>query len=297
MVKYVTVDVFNDIKFSGNQLAVFPDASTIPSELMLKIAKEFNYSETTFVLPPTDPKHAARVRIFTVFKELPFAGHPLVGTTFTLVKLGLIKLTGDETHIVLEVGVGPIPITIFSKGGNIDFVQLTAAKLPEFGQPVPKVEDIATMLCISREDILNDGILFPEVLSVGLPFLFVPVRNKEVLKNSRIGKFNNEGFDFLGVFVFTMLDASEEHQVRARMFEATIGEDPATGSACVTFGGYLGSRSSQENGTLKWTVEQGYEMGRPSLLFVEADKKDGKITALRVGGKSVLVCVGDMEFL
>ena len=129
--RYLTADVFTDRKFGGNQLAVFPDARQINSDLMPRIAQEFNYSETTFVLPPDDPSHTAKVRIFTPGGELQFAGHPTVGTAHVLASIGAIKLTGDETHIVLEEIVGPVPVSIHSTNGQPESAMLTAAKLPE----------------------------------------------------------------------------------------------------------------------------------------------------------------------
>src|SRR3954454_7193446 len=131
--RYLTADVFTDRKFGGNQLAVFPDARLINSDLMPRIAQEFNYSETTFVLPPDDPSHTAKVRIFTPGGELQFAGHPTVGTAHVLASIGAIKLTGDETSIVFEEGVGPVPVTVRSSKGKPEFAQLSVAKLPEVG--------------------------------------------------------------------------------------------------------------------------------------------------------------------
>src|SRR3954468_11284922 len=135
--RYFTCDVFTDRKFGGNQLAVFPDAREISPELMPQIAREFNYSETTFVLPPADPSHTAKVRIFTPGGELQFAGHPTIGTAHVLAATGAISLTGDETRIILEEGVGPVPVTILARNGVPEFAQLSAAKLPEVGPSAP----------------------------------------------------------------------------------------------------------------------------------------------------------------
>src|SRR5215510_12541106 len=133
--RYFTADVFTDRRFGGNQLAVFPDAREIASDLMQQIAREFNYSETTFVLPPADPIHTAKVRIFTPGGELQFAGHPTIGTAHVLAATGAIPLTGSETKIVLEEGVGPVPVTIRAANGRPDFATLSVAKLPEVGPP------------------------------------------------------------------------------------------------------------------------------------------------------------------
>src|SRR6476661_4013636 len=134
-VPFITADVFTDQAFGGNQLAVFPDARGIDPALMLPIAREFNFSETTFVLPPDDPGHTARVRIFTPGGELPFAGHPTVGTAHVLASIGAIPLKAAETRIVFEEVVGPVPVVIRSANGTPTFAQLSAAKLPEVGPP------------------------------------------------------------------------------------------------------------------------------------------------------------------
>src|SRR3954469_11953595 len=128
---YLTADVFTDRKFGGNQLAVFPDARAISPDLMPQIAREFNYSETTFVTPPADPSHTAKVRIFTPGGELQFAGHPTVGTAHVLATTGVIPLSGAETRIVFEEGVGPVPVVIRATNGKPTFAQLSAAKTPE----------------------------------------------------------------------------------------------------------------------------------------------------------------------
>jgi trans-2,3-dihydro-3-hydroxyanthranilate isomerase len=298
--RYLTADVFTDRKFGGNQLAVFPDARQINSDLMPRIAQEFNYSETTFVLPPDDPSHTAKVRIFTPGGELQFAGHPTVGTAHVLASIGAIKLTGDETHIVLEEGVGPVPVTIRAKNGRPDFAQLTAAKLPQIGPPPPSADTLAAMLSLKSGDVLDNG-MKAEALSCGTPFLFVPVRDRAAVGRSRIKMDLWEsalgGYITKEVFVFAMDAELADNDIRARMFAPGIGvpEDPATGSACVALAGYLAGRDPRTQGTLRWIVEQGFEMGRPSILEIEADKKQGAVTTVRVGGRTVLVCDGTME--
>jgi trans-2,3-dihydro-3-hydroxyanthranilate isomerase len=298
--RYLTADVFTDRKFGGNQLAVFPDARQIKPDLMPRIAQEFNYSETTFVLPPDDPSHTAKVRIFTPGGELQFAGHPTVGTAHVLASIGVIKLTGDETRIVLEEGVGPVAVMIRAKGGRPDFAQLTAAKLPETGPPPPSRETLAAMLSLDATDVL-DGDMKPEALSCGTPFLFVPVRDRATVGRARVKTdlwaSALSGYVTKEVFVFAMDAEQPDNDVRARMFAPGIGvpEDPATGSACVALAGYLAARDARTQGTLRWIVEQGFEMGRPSILEIEADKKAGAVTAVRVGGRTVMVCDGTME--
>lgn len=295
---YYTADVFTSLRFGGNQLAVFPDARGIADADMPRIAREFNFSETTFVLPANDPAHTRRVRIFTPGGELPFAGHPTVGTAFVLASIGEVKLSGTATRIVFEEGVGPVPVLIRGSVGKPDFAQLSVAQLPEVGPPPPAARDLARVLGLDASEVL-DGRMGPQAVSCGVPFLFVPVRGRAALARSRVRL--DEFESLLGSYwtskVFLFCDEPElkGSHYRARMYAPGIGvpEDPATGSACVAFGGYLAARDAQRDGTLRWVVEQGFEMGRPSLLEVEVDKQEGEVTAVRVGGSSVLVSKGE----
>ncbi len=295
-VKFFTCDVFTNMPFGGNQLAVFPDAVSIPETMLLSIAREFNFSETTFVYPPADAVHTKKVRIFTPGGELPFAGHPTVGTAVTLAAIGDIPLIGDETKIVFEELVGPVPVTIRSVNGIPAFAQLTAAKLPEFTTAVPTPEQLAEVLSLQREEIV-DGQYPIQFVSVGFPFLYIPVKNRESLGRIRINLPAMERLKLKEIFVFTDDAEQEDFHFRARMFAPLLGiaEDPATGSAAASFAGYLSSMDELKNGTLKWNIEQGFEMGRPSLLYIEADKKEGAITAVRVGGNAVMVTEGVFE--
>jgi trans-2,3-dihydro-3-hydroxyanthranilate isomerase len=296
---YFTTDVFTDRVFGGNQLAVFPDASRIAPHLMPLIAREFNFSETTFVLPPDDPSHTRRVRIFTPGSELAFAGHPTIGTAHVLATIGAIPLTGDETRIVLEEGVGPVPVVIRRTKGRPEFSQLSVAQLPEVGPPPPSTAVLADMLSLSVNDLLADK-MPAEAVSCGTPFLFVPLRDRGAVARARprVDRFEEalRGYVTNMVFVFALDPERPDSQVRARMFAPSIGvpEDPATGSAAVGLGGYLATRDPRRDGLLTWRVEQGFEMGRPSILDVEVDKRNGAVTGVRVGGKSVMVCEGDM---
>jgi trans-2,3-dihydro-3-hydroxyanthranilate isomerase len=296
--RYYTADVFTSRRFGGNPLAVLPDARGLTSEQMLAITREFNYSETTFVLPPENPANTRKVRIFTPGGEIPFAGHPTVGTAFVLAAMGEVKLDGAETRIVLEEGVGPVPITIQAENGTPTFCQFSVAQLPEVGPPLPSRAIMASLLSLHEDDLL-DGAWHHQVVSCGLPFAFVPVRDRGAVGRSRIRLEQWE--QHLGgrvgdmVMVFAMDPEEAGHHVRARMYSPgiNVAEDPATGSACAALGGYLAARSKQE-GTHRWVVEQGYEMGRPSLIEVEADRTDGKISAVRVGGATVMVCEGNL---
>jgi trans-2,3-dihydro-3-hydroxyanthranilate isomerase len=287
-IKFYTCDVFTDKRFGGNQLAVFPDARNIPEDKLQAIAREFNFSETTFVYPPSNATNTKRVRIFTPGDEMPFAGHPTVGTAITLGMIGDIALTGTETKIIFEEMVGPIPVTIHSVGGKPTFAQFTAAKLPEFSEHVPTPYTLAKMLTIS---------IPIQFVSVGYPFLFVAVKNRETLKRIRVDTRVMEELELKEVYIFTTDAEHSDFHFRARMFAPLLGitEDPATGSAAAAFAGYLAAKDPLQTGTLKWNIEQGFEMGRPSLLFIEADKNNGTTTTVRVGGNAVMMTEGFLE--
>jgi trans-2,3-dihydro-3-hydroxyanthranilate isomerase len=296
---YITVDVFTDTPFGGNQLAVFPDAADIAPDLMPAIAREFNFSETTFVLPPDDPSHTAKVRIFTPGGELPFAGHPTVGTAHVLASIGRVNLLSARTRIVLEELVGPVPVEIRAEGGRPVFVQLSAAQAPVIGPPPPDRATLAAMLSLDEDDLL-DGAFAPQAISCGVPYLYVGLRERSVVSRARLKLEVLERAlgDYLtsAVFIFARGGERPGSDVRARMFAPGLGipEDPATGSAAVGLGAYLAAREPDKDGTFRWIVEQGFEMGRPSILEVEADKAGGVVTATRVGGASVIMCEGTM---
>jgi trans-2,3-dihydro-3-hydroxyanthranilate isomerase len=297
---FCTLDVFTDQLFGGNPLAVFPDASGLDDEQMAMIAREFNLSETIFIFPPRRADHTRRVRIFTPAGELPFAGHPTIGAAYALVLLGQVKLEGDETRIVLEEEVGPVPVSIRGRDGVPTFAELSVARLPEVGPPPPSRNAIAELLSLDVAD-LSGGTWSPQSISVGVPYLYVPVRDRSVLKRARVKLDRWETTLKNGwapeLYVFSRDPEREGSHIRARMFAPGlgIGEDPATGSAAASLGGYLGARDPVKDGTLRWVVEQGFEMGRPSILQVEADKVDGKVTAIRVGGSAVMVSKGEMS--
>jgi trans-2,3-dihydro-3-hydroxyanthranilate isomerase len=309
--RFVTVDVFTDRPFGGNPLAVFPDARPIPEEYLLPIAREFNYSETTFVYPPADPRHTRRVRIFTPAAELPFAGHPTVGTAHVLAAIGEVPLDGDGTRLLLEEGVGVVPVDVRVEGGAPTFAQLTAAKLPEAGTS-PDVATLADVLSLDAADFLG-GAYAPTVMSAGIPFLLVALRSRDAVRRSRVRldawERTLKGTDASEVMVFALdaeapdagaANAGAEPRsapaVRARVFVPglSVPEDPATGSACAALGGYLAARTPRDDGTLRWTVAQGVEMGRPSEIHVEVDKSAGAVAAVRVGGRSVLMSEGSL---
>lgn len=295
--RYLTADVFTDRRFGGNQLAVFPDARGIPEDALLPITREFNFSESTFVYPPADPANTRRVRIFTPGGEVPFAGHPTIGTAHVLASIGELTLTGDRTRIVFEEGVGPVPVEVRTVNGTPVFAQLSVAKLPEVGPGVPTASAIAAALGLAPEQVLG-GDWAPQALSCGLPFTFVTLRDLAAVAQARL-KLEEWERAFGGswapeIFVFARGGEREGTHFHARMFAPglNVAEDPATGSANAALAGYLAARDPRRDGTLQWRVEQGFEMGRPSIIEVEADVSAGAATAVRVGGASVLVCEG-----
>jgi trans-2,3-dihydro-3-hydroxyanthranilate isomerase len=297
--KFCTLDVFTDHRFGGNPLAVFIDVPELPTEFMQNIAREFNLSETVFVVKPRDPRAVRRLRIFTPSRELPFAGHPTIGTAYALLEEGLAGVSGTSGSFLLEEEVGLVPIDVRRQDNGAWFVQLTAAKLPEEGPPAPTVAELSKLLGVPESDILQDAD-FAQFYSCGVPYLFVPLRNRSVLRDVAIDPASSRKlaatFGASQVFAFSYDPDREDSDIRARMFAQEFGiiEDPATGSAVAALAGYLAKRSWHKEGTLKWTIEQGFEMGRPSLLYLEADIANGAVTAVRVGGTAVRMSEGTL---
>jgi trans-2,3-dihydro-3-hydroxyanthranilate isomerase len=295
--KYCTLDVFTDHRFGGNQLAVFTDVPELPTEFMQNIAREFNLSETVFITQPRDPKARRRLRIFTPGRELPFAGHPTIGAAYVLVEEGLAGVSGSSGSFVLEEEVGLVPIRVQRMENGAWFVQLTTAVLPEEGAKAPPIPEVARLLGVAEAEILQDAD-YPQFFSCGVPFLFVPLKDRTVLARVTVdlaaARRLQESAGVSQVFVFSYDPERDESDIRARMFAPHFGiaEDPATGSAAAAFAGYLVPRSWHREGTLKWTIEQGFEMGRPSLIYLEADIAEGAATAVRVGGTAVRMSEG-----
>ncbi len=295
--KFYTADVFTNRIFGGNQLAVFPNAKGLSSKLMQKIAKEFNLSETAFVLPPQNSNNTRQLRIFTPGTELPFAGHPTIGTAYVLAAIGAIPLQARSTEIVFEEGVGDVRVVIYSQDSKPVSAYLTTAQLPEFIPNPPEPGIIAQILSLKAEDLPLEE-WSPAAVSCGVPFLFVPVCNRNALSkislNLELWQKHLQAYQAPHLYVFCFDSELEGSHLRARMFAPAMGitEDPATGAAASALAGYLGVRDATENSLLQWRVEQGFEMGRPSILEVEAKKTAGQIVKVRVGGQSVMVGEG-----
>ncbi len=315
--RYVTADVFTDRQFGGNPLAVVLDAGGLTGDEMLAVTREFNYSETTFVLPP-ERGGAARVRIFTPGREVPFAGHPTVGTAHVLFATGALRADGDAASIVLEEEVGDVPVRVRFADAPADaapadglggrepsFAELTAAEAPS-ERDAPDAALLAEALSLAPGDLLG-GDYAPRMASCGLPFVLVPVRDRGAVARARV---RHDAWERAlppdawtrELMVFAMGGgtpggaAAGGADVRARVFVPglSVPEDPATGSANAALGGYLARRTPRLDGALAWTVEQGVEMGRPSLLRVSVDKRGGEVAAVRVGGQAVVVSAGTM---
>jgi len=296
---FYTLDVFTRQIFGGNPLAVLPDARGLTATQMQQIAREFNLSETVFVLPVVEPAHARRLRIFTPAAELPFAGHPTLGAGWLLVAIGTIPARVPTTALVFEEGVGPVRVDVAVENGQPTFARLTAARLPIQGPAPPDPARLADLLALAVTD-LADGDWRPEAWSCGVPFLCVPLRDRAALRRARLR---------LDLWTTTLAagwapqvypfcrDPTDPARFHARMFAPALGvaEDPATGAAAAAFAGYLAGRTGEITGTRQWTLSQGVEMGRPSTLTVEVDLVAGQPRAVRVGGTAVQVSAGALE--
>lgn len=308
--RYLTADVFTSAPFSGNQLAVVFGADGLPTETLQNIAIEFNYSETVFVFPARSASETRHVRIFTPGGELQFAGHPTIGTAHALVATGEVPATGSEVTVILGEGVGPVPVRVTLANNKPVSAQLTTAILPEQRATTLSLDTIAEILSLSSTDLIG-GEYTPAAVSVGLPFLLVPLRSIDAVKRARVVNDKWEkhlkGSWAAELMVFAVGSADDDAMlpshvrgadVRARVFVPglSIAEDPATGSANACLAGYLAKRTPRD-GLLQWEVAQGVEMGRPSRLMIEAEKASGELTAIRVAGSTVLMAEGTLTFV
>jgi trans-2,3-dihydro-3-hydroxyanthranilate isomerase len=297
--QYRIVDVFTDRMFGGNPLAVFLDGRGLSETEMQALAREMNLSETTFVLPPDDPANDFRVRIFTPGRELPMAGHPTIGTAFVLAREKMLRAGGGTLTIRLEEKVGLIPVRLEMKDGVPNKIWMTQPR-PTSGPVFPNATAVAEMLGIDPADIRND--LPIEVVSCGMPFLFVPVRDLATMKrlsfNRDLSRRALESLEVSEVFVFALEVENAGSTVHSRMFAPELGvpEDPATGGASGPLGSYLvryGVVSAEPTASI--VSEQGIEMGRPSFIHIEITQEANEITEVKVGGQTVFVGGGEIE--
>jgi trans-2,3-dihydro-3-hydroxyanthranilate isomerase len=291
--RYYTCDVFTETRFGGNPLAVLPQADGLSDRQMQQVAREFNFSESTFVFP-AERGHTRKVRIFTPAREVPFAGHPNVGTAFILASTGQFGEIQSSLTVTFEEKAGIVPVSIHGEKGHVAWCELAAPQPVSLGKTIP-ARLVASAVSLTAEDVLTETHR-PQVGSVGLPFLIAELQNRAALERARV---NPSGFEALvtegvppNVHLYTR--ASDGFDIRARMFAPLAGvpEDPATGSANCALVGLLAHYKEQDSGSFSWRIAQGVEMGRPSTLMARAEKKDGVVQATWVGGTSVLVSEG-----
>lgn len=294
---FVLVDVFTSRPFGGNQLAVFTDGAALSTAEMLELAHEMNFSESTFVMPP-ESSGARRVRIFTPKREIPMAGHPTVGTTWVLATRGEIALDSPSVDATLQLGIGPVTVTVENIGGKPQFVWM-AHREAQFGATRSDRIEIATALGIAAADIRDD--LPIQIVSTGFPFIFVPVRTLDALARCApnapaLASLFKPGEAILPIYMF-VANESGEFAPRSRMFAPHDGvaEDPATGSAAAPFGAYAATHGLIKPApTSTFLIQQGVEMGRASEIHVEVTRNDSGAFAIRIGGRCAIVGEGSI---
>jgi len=296
---FVTVDVFTDRKFGGNPLAVLSDARGLSTEQMQSIAAEFNLAETTFVLPPKDPAHTAEVRIFTPKAEMPFAGHPNVGTAFVLARAGVChgrKITGDR--LVFEEKAGLVPLDLTREHGTVVAARLAAPQKLVLGDEL--APEIVAEICSLNAGDIEIRTHRPVIASCGNNFVFAEVKSRAILAKAAVRT------DMLakhlpmaravGVHLYCH---TKEHgvEIQSRMFAPLYGvpEDPATGSANVVLIGLLAHFRPEADLTFSRTIGQGFDMGRPSILEGTAEKKAGRVVDTYIGGRCVPMLSGTID--
>jgi trans-2,3-dihydro-3-hydroxyanthranilate isomerase len=307
-VSFVTCDVFTDRPFAGNPLLVVPDATGLTTEEMQAIAREINYSESTFVLPPKDPRHAYLQRTFVPVKEIPYAGHPTVGTAVVMASLGRIggENGAEVVPITIEVGFGPLRLELIKRDGVVSRVRMEQGK-PSWGDEVTgegPLGRLAAGLGIPYDALLaaaseRGAPLRPRAVSTGNRMLIVPVDSVDTVSladpDPRILRGCDEELDVLGTYVFAFAGGA---RIRARGFfpSAGVSEDPATGSAAGPLGIYLALHRALPSGAKRFYVDQGIEMRRPSELEVEALLDDrGAPSGVHVAGGAVVMMKGTLE--
>jgi trans-2,3-dihydro-3-hydroxyanthranilate isomerase len=305
-VSFVTCDVFTDRPFTGNPLLVVPDARGLTAAQMQSIAREINYSESTFVLPPKDPAHAYLQRTFVPVKEIPYAGHPTVGTAVVMAALGKVPSVASgapdgAVPVTIEVGFGPLRLELLKEDGRVSRVRMEQGT-PEWKAPVTGDDvkgQIAAALGVPF-DALHPR-LPPQAVGTGNTFLMVPLASVEAvssaLADARMLNHVERDLGVLGLFLF----AFDGARLRARMFApgAGVPEDPATGSAAGPVAVYLALHGAVPggvtNGRGRFTIDQGVEMGRPSELDATVLVDGGLPAGVRVEGSAVLVMRGELD--
>jgi trans-2,3-dihydro-3-hydroxyanthranilate isomerase len=293
---YITCDVFTRERFGDNPLAVVFDADGLDAQAMQRIAREFNYSETAFILKPADPAHTARVRIFTPESELPFAGHPTVGSAFAIASERL----PTATRMQLELGVGLTHIELEAMPAGPGRISLQSPRDPAMTHTPLKPPTLASMLGLSSTSLVPGGPC--EIWSCGVPFTMVPLRDSSALSAAALDLVQ---WNALRVsanvlserpWMYPMQIDAERRRARVRMFCPGLGfpEDPATGSAAAALAGYLAAHIEQADGQFEWTVIQGIEINRASELHLRFTRLEGQATRVQVGGHCVPVARGTL---
>jgi trans-2,3-dihydro-3-hydroxyanthranilate isomerase len=293
--RYVTVDVFTDRAFGGNPLAVVLDAGGLSTAQMQAIACEFNYAETTFVLPPRDPDHDAEVRIFTVRSEIPFAGHPNVGTAFVLA----MRAAKPPARLLFEEKAGLVTVAILREGQAIVGAELTAPQ-PLQRLTIFTAAQAAVCLSLRAEDVRVDR-HSPQIVSVGLPFLAVELGTRETLRQARpdaaafAQAFPCDGCDAVYLYTSDVPAGEQPCDLQARMFHpgsSGLSEDPATGSATAAAAALLADLAGERDAEKSLRIGQGVDLGRPSLLLTRVRKQNGVVVSSHVGGRCVPMLEG-----
>ena len=297
-IPFVTVDVFTDRKFGGNPLAVVPDATALSGAQMQAIAGEFNLAETTFVLPPQDPSHTAQVRIFTPRAELPFAGHPNIGTAYVLAVEANRAGRALAEPLVFEEKAGLVRIDLIKDGKSTSGARLAPPQSLSYGDDVD-VEIIAAACSLMPSDIETANHP-PRIASCGVPFTFVELKTRAALSAARpraeVFTKHLPAERIIGILLYVH-DRRDGFDLQVRMFAPLYGvpEDPATGSGNVALAGLLASLRAEHDLNLKFRIGQGIDMGRPSLLEAGAEKRGGEIVGMSIGGRCVPMMRGTLE--
>jgi trans-2,3-dihydro-3-hydroxyanthranilate isomerase len=296
---FVTVDVFTDRQFGGNPLAVVTNARELSTGRMQAIAAEFNLAETTFVLPPKDAAHTAEVRIFTPKAEMPFAGHPNVGTAFVLARAGeSYGKAISSDRLTFEEIAGIVHIDLLKENGVIVGARLAAPQPISIGEEIA-VETVAAACSLQADDIKTD-VHRPCVASCGAPFLFAELASRDALARARsrpeVFARDLPRDRVAGLHIYVQAK-EQSRDIQARMFapQHGIAEDPATGSANVALIGLLAHHSPEADLTLSKTIGQGFDMGRPSVIEASAEKKAGLVVTTYVSGRCMLVMRGTID--
>jgi trans-2,3-dihydro-3-hydroxyanthranilate isomerase len=294
--EYLHLDVFTDRRFEGNQLAVFPDGRGLDPSLMQTIAREMNFSETTFLLPAERADTDIRMRIFTPGVELPMAGHPTIGSTFALAHTGVIA--PGQPEFVFGLGVGPTKVELGWTGTELSFAWMDQ-RLPDVREPAVTVDQVLRAAGVDHAAHADAGLPIQEI-SCGVPFILLPLASRAAVDAAlpdvaALGAIRSAfGGDHIGIYVFTTEPSGDDVTAYSRMFGAGlgIGEDPATGSACGPLGCYLVQHGVVSGETAKMVSWQGVAMGRPSRIHIAITQERGVIQRVQVGGRAVLVARG-----